>query len=73
MASWNLGLVREAEGDLGRAVSLMGLRVEYEREIGHSDAEKHTAYVEALRARLGEPPARGPSKGRKPRSRRPRR
>ncbi len=60
ITSWNLGLIYEAEGDLSRAVSLMDLCVEYEQDIGHPDAEKHAARVEALRARLGELPARDP-------------
>ena len=71
-ANWNLGLVYEAEGELRRAVSLMELCVEYERGIGHPDAEKDAARVEALRARLGGPPAPGPRTVCRPRSRRPR-
>jgi hypothetical protein len=30
----------------------MQVYVDYEREIGHPDAEKHAAHVAALRARL---------------------
>jgi len=52
--SWNLGLVIEKEGDLTRAADLMQVRVDYWREIGHPDAEKHAAYVAALRARIAE-------------------
>ena len=56
-ASWNLGLLLEQEGELGRAVDLMQVSANYERSIGHSDAEKHAAYLAALRARIagGEP------------------
>jgi tetratricopeptide (TPR) repeat protein len=53
-ACWNLGLAYEAEGDLARAAKLMQVMVDFEREIGHSDAEKHAARVEALRARIAE-------------------
>ena len=53
-ASWNLGLAYAQEGDLVRAADLMQNLVDYLREIGHSDAEKHAAGVEALRARLSE-------------------
>jgi tetratricopeptide (TPR) repeat protein len=51
-ASWNMGDVYETLGDLARAVELMQVCVDFEREIGHADAEKHAAYVAALRARL---------------------
>ena len=51
-ASWNLGLALEKEGDLARAVAAMEICVAYERELGHPDAEKDAAEVEALRARL---------------------
>ena len=42
------------EGDLARAVELMQARVDYERELGHPDAEKHAAEVERLRKELGQ-------------------
>jgi tetratricopeptide (TPR) repeat protein len=50
--SWNLGKEIEKAGKLSQAVFLMQILVDYEREIGHSDAEKHAARVEALRARI---------------------
>jgi len=50
-ACWNIGLAYESLGDLARAAELMQVLVDYEREIGHPDAEKHEAYVAALRAR----------------------
>jgi len=53
-ASWNLGDELAKVGDLARAVVAMQLYVDYEREIGHPDAEKHAARVERLRKRLGE-------------------
>jgi len=49
--SWNLGILLK-EGDLGRGVELMQIQVDYEREIGHVDAEKHAAQVEELRKGL---------------------
>ena len=45
---WNLGLLCE-ESDPGRAAELMQVRVDYEREIGHPDAEKHAERVAVLR------------------------
>jgi tetratricopeptide (TPR) repeat protein len=48
--SWNLGLLYE-ETDPARAVDLMSVRVAYEREIGHPDAEAHAERVEAIRRR----------------------
>ncbi len=52
IASWNLGLAYEKEGDLVRAAALMQVSVDYEREIGHPDAEGDVAQVEELRARM---------------------
>jgi tetratricopeptide (TPR) repeat protein len=49
--SWNLGLLYE-EADPARAVELMSVRVVFEREIGHSDAEAHVQRVAQIRARL---------------------
>ena len=54
MGSWNLGLAYEQLGDVARAVEAMQLRVDYEREIGHPDAERHAARVEELHQRLGD-------------------
>ena len=51
-ASWNLGLAYETLGDLARAVELMQVLVDFERGLGHPDAEKHAARVGAIRARL---------------------
>jgi tetratricopeptide (TPR) repeat protein len=51
-ASWNLGLAYEKLGELARAAKLMQVLVDFERQVGHSDAEKHAAEVEAIRARL---------------------
>jgi hypothetical protein len=42
------------QGDLKRAVELMQVCVDFEREIGHTDAEKHGANVAALRQRLAD-------------------
>jgi tetratricopeptide (TPR) repeat protein len=54
-ASWNLGSALEKEGELARAADLMQVCVDYELEIGHPDAEKLAAAVEALRARIADP------------------
>jgi hypothetical protein len=35
-----------------RAADLMQIRVDFEREIGHPDAEEHAADVQSLRARI---------------------
>jgi tetratricopeptide (TPR) repeat protein len=51
ITSWNLGLVHEQQGDLVRAAELLQALVDYEREIDHPDAEKHAAYIKALRRR----------------------
>jgi tetratricopeptide (TPR) repeat protein len=47
--SWNLGIQARKEGDLQRAITLMQLRVDYEREIGHSNAEKSAAILDDLK------------------------
>jgi tetratricopeptide (TPR) repeat protein len=50
--SWNLGLLYE-EKDPARAAELMSACVEYEREIGHPDAEKDAERVEGIQAQVG--------------------
>jgi tetratricopeptide (TPR) repeat protein len=52
IASWNLGLALEQKGDLARAAELMQVCVDYEREIGHVDAEKDAAQLDQVRQRL---------------------
>jgi len=44
---WNLGLLYE-DSDPARAAELMQVCVEYEREIGHPDAEAHAERVQGL-------------------------
>ena len=51
-ACWNMGVEYEKAGDLAHAIELMQVCVDYERELGHPDAEKSAAHVAALRARL---------------------
>ncbi|HEV7669844.1 MAG TPA: tetratricopeptide repeat protein [Thermoanaerobaculia bacterium] len=51
-ASWNLGLAYEQLGGLRRAIDKMQILVDFERQTGRPGAEKHAAYVEALRVRL---------------------
>lgn len=57
-ACWTLGLELEKLGDLGRAAEAMQISVNYERERGLQEAEKHAVYVEAIRTRMvkGEAP-----------------
>ncbi len=50
--SWNLGTLYEEVGDLLRAVLGMQVLVEFEREIGHPNAERHAIRVDGIRARL---------------------
>jgi hypothetical protein len=52
LGSWNLGLAYEKTGKLSKAVEAMLICVDFEREIGHPDAEKDAAEVEELRQRL---------------------
>ena len=52
---WQLARVYERMENLPRAIELMQVRVDYEREIGDPDAEKHAAELAALRARLPNP------------------
>jgi tetratricopeptide (TPR) repeat protein len=49
---WNLGNEYAKRKDFTQAVSLMQVLVDYERKIGHSDAEIDTKQVEALRTKL---------------------
>ena len=51
LTSWNLGLLYE-DSEPARAVELMQVLVDYERDIGHPDAESHATRVEEIRARL---------------------
>jgi len=48
---WNLGLLYE-DSDPARTAELMQVRVEYEREIGHPDAEAHAQRVQGLLDKL---------------------
>jgi hypothetical protein len=65
--SWNLGKQLVQWGDLQRATELMQICVDYERASGHSDAEKHAAYLEQVQQELGalqDPPtADAPDEG----------
>jgi len=49
--AWNLGLLHE-DADPARAAGLMQICVDYEREIGHPDAEADAARVGEIRARI---------------------
>ena len=50
-AFWIWGMAYAEQGDFAHAAELMQVLVDYEREIGHSDAEKHAEQVEDLRRR----------------------
>jgi len=47
LGCWNLGLLYE-DSDPARAAELMQVCVEYEREIGHPDAEAYAQHVQGL-------------------------
>jgi hypothetical protein len=38
--------------DMQKGIAAMQVRVDYDRAVGHPDAEKHAAEVAALRAKL---------------------
>lgn len=52
IAGWNLALRLEQRGDLAGAAELFQRCVDYERSIGHPDAEADAAYLHQLRERL---------------------
>ena len=52
ITSWNLGDEYVKQGELEKAITLMQFCVDYERELGHTDAEKDAARVEEIRKRL---------------------
>jgi tetratricopeptide (TPR) repeat protein len=54
LGSWNLGIIYEKQSELEKAIEAMQICVDYERQIGHPDAEKDAAYVEELRKKLVE-------------------
>lgn len=51
-ALWSLGLIFENEGELAKAVEVMRVRVEYEKEIMHDNAEEAASYFRSLQRRL---------------------
>jgi tetratricopeptide (TPR) repeat protein len=55
-ACWNLGEALAKLERVAEAIPLMAVCLRFEQEIGHPDAEKHTAQVEELRQRLAPPP-----------------
>jgi tetratricopeptide (TPR) repeat protein len=50
--SWNLGLAFEELGDLTAAIAAMQICLDFERAVGHPDADSDAATIERLRARL---------------------
>jgi len=52
IASWNMGDEYRKLGELERAATLMEVLVDFEREIGHANAETHAAILAELRKRM---------------------
>jgi hypothetical protein len=52
LASWNLGLCLGESGSLASAVAAMQVRVDFERSVGHPDADKHAAAIDELLSQL---------------------
>ena len=50
--SWNLGLQYESAGEFQKAIEVLQICVDYERAIGHPDAEKDAAKIEEIRSKL---------------------
>jgi tetratricopeptide (TPR) repeat protein len=46
--SWELGRVYEQEGRIEQAIPLLQARVDYEREVGHPDAEPHAEILQRI-------------------------
>ena len=44
----------QAQGDYARAAELMQILVDFEREIGHPDAEKHAQWLAEVRGKVRE-------------------
>ena len=49
-ASWNLGLAYAQQGELSRALAALQVRVDYEREIGHTRADEDAATLAQYQA-----------------------
>ncbi len=49
LASWNLSLTYEAEGDLSKAVAFSDVYRRYQREIGLALSKEDAARIERLR------------------------
>jgi len=47
-----LGLAYEKQGDYARTAELMQILVDFEREIGHANAEAHAQYVAEVRGKV---------------------
>jgi hypothetical protein len=54
ITSWKLGQEYAKQGDLERAIALMQVYIDIERDTGHSDVGAHAAAVEELRELLHE-------------------
>jgi tetratricopeptide (TPR) repeat protein len=62
LTSWNLGEELANQGNLAQAVAFLQVCVDYEREVGHPDAEQDAVLVEQLRQRLTAEPGTPPAK-----------
>lgn len=58
-SSWNLGNELGKQGNIIRAIPLMQVAVNFERELGHPNADTHAAIVEDLRKRLNDTDSNG--------------
>jgi len=52
--AWNLGLLYEKQGGYASAAELMQILVDFEREIGHADAEKDAQRLAEVRGKVRE-------------------
>ena len=50
--SWNLGIEYEKAGEVEKAIVAMQICVNFEKEIGHPDAENDAAKIQELRDKL---------------------
>jgi hypothetical protein len=49
MTRYNLAMICQAAGDLGRAVTELEMVVELDRQVGHGDLDSHLAVLDQVR------------------------
>ncbi len=54
LASWYLGLLHETLGDYNQTAALMRLRVDFERAVGHTEADEHARKLDQELAKASE-------------------